>query len=350
MPDDLQNQEISSELRKNMRPSTEDIAKNGLQRISGKFSDMGTTLQNTWRQARAFRSSQSNEAPGPSMPDIVPNVNDDDDIWSEDSFDSCSIGYEDETVNSTTSRQGSARRSSRSNKINGSNKINDGYSSKKINPPSMPPPPPPSYSSPIYETVEDFSKPKQIISTSNSEYNIVRKAPPPPIGVKKYISENNNSNSAVNNFKTNAIGTSSESQNLSGRRQNPPLPSLPKPSNGKTKPIPPSGPKPAAKPQLLPKLKIGLRLPQNNASTQPTPDTAMSMLSSTPGIDVNQIESKTNNNTGQVKIPNRFENINKHQSKVDNSKEEAEPSNLSVSARRALLEGKGVFPSTNARR
>ena len=352
-------------------------------RISGKFSAFGANLQNAWRQARAFRdsSSRADDVREPSMPDIVNDVmEDDEDDWSEDSFDSCSIGYEDET---RYSREGSLRQSARQSQFNDSKrKKNNNGKIKRLSHPSVPPPPPPAqnrsqhddrehtavvptvssstfssnsscqgYSVPVRLTaVTDDSIPKQYNENTYQDFRVVRAAPVPPVSANKsqlhrYPPTELSTLTAA--LKTDQVCSLASKQvedydylkRSPLNRQHPPLPSLPKlsPANKtdlpKVKPVVPAGPKPVAKPHLLPKLKIGLHAPPATTGHK-TPDTTMTVLSATPGVD---------SGTGPT-------NVDLFRSVREPDDQDTDNSNLSIKARRALLEAKArAIPNSQRR-
>ena len=336
---------------------------NGFQRISERITN-NINFPSLWSQNKKNDSHQKSTETVISMPGHVqagvPEVLDDDDLWSEDSFDSCSIGYEDENF---PSRMGSARKSNRS--LNRSKRFQKSIGAVK---PSVPPPAPPSAAPPQVPVAENvYGNMKPLPPNAPKPVGVVRPAPPVPeikpiqtnVGFEK---PKINTSETVNYAVLAPIPTRNQSNIYSnGNSQNPktypPLPSLPKPHKPKlpsSKPAPPSTPKPTAKPNALPKLKMGLSVP--HLKSQQTPDTATTLLSATPSLELRNKfygsspqNSLDTDNDDDSEIYANAESIQSYNNEPP-SEEKSRPdsvvdtSNLSVSARRALLEGKNLVP------
>ncbi|XP_018009208.1 uncharacterized protein LOC108666793 [Hyalella azteca] len=368
-----------------------------IKRISGRLSAIGVNLHNSWKLARDENVLQMNAQHQSSMPDVVnvstPEVLDDDDIWSEDSFDSCSIGYENETE--PVARENSIRRSSQ---------LDSKTPCKKLSPPCIPPPPPP-IAKPILSSgdKETVKPPTQDNSSCASYGNGVplRKAPAPPLvaasaedsspiyGNIDIQSESGISHTAIEVPQTTidfsrhydsprrhndsrnislagaqAVGNNDNStkptSNLPDPIKKPLLPpgqakrldnyglsatgvrseAILKPAaTGKVtsiKPNPPTAPKPMSKPNL-PKLKMNLLIPQKlNTTNEATPDTALTFVSGTPIQEESLLEDRPRT----VAKPNL-------KPEISSKRESFDPTNLSISARRALMEKKTVEAAAN---
>ena len=343
-------------LRNGAKASVSEINK----RLSGKFSNFGALLETTFKKANVqFRQSKERQS---SVPDVISDAFEEEDDWSDDSFES----YDD-----NQSIYGNyLRRSSRSlknsfkNKRNNSFKIqkeiipskapistntsnsNDSannprkiYKSKKISPPSMPPPPPPTQTDSNYEEIgtgSDLHKNKSRLNTDEIS---------PEDHIYSQIVHNKNSEN---------IDKSSSKKEFPHVHQKPNM-----------KPAPPSGPKP----QFRPKLKIGLKPVVPIASA---PSTVTSFVSSsfdddkerkspifpTPkniGNNLN-FQSKTQKINSDSSIPNLKHDRRNIQINIqttsgasdsDQSSESAKETRmLSIKERRALLEGKSSPYST----
>ncbi|KAF2356098.1 hypothetical protein FHG87_013146 [Trinorchestia longiramus] len=401
--------------------STPISTSDALKRISGRLSVLGFNLQNSWNISKKKTGPELNAGYNSSVPDVVkvgiPEILDDDDLWSEDSFDSCSVGYENEIIVAQPLDKRSSTRESTYSKSKGSIKR------KKIVPPCMPPPPPPTskpsalstdtknFSGAREETERSFvavrkapavTQPLQNVDEclpvyGNIEPSISHTAiqvpqvksptlpqsekcydsPKPQHGSKNYkyklpaASKNYDSPKPKSPITSQSIKNPIFPPDPPSRQQNFPtaqstsitLPAQKIPSNDSTskerrkpkipthdtkvhskdisstninKPLPPTAPKPRNKLNPLPKLKINLVTPEGPSSSEVTIDTTTTVISGTPSQDCHLFESKRPFPPLSSEKPkgNRIDSI--------------DPSSLSVSARRALIEGKVVSSSSSS--